>query len=85
MTEILLRRELEPLARQRQRFKLLVALAVAWVVVAFVAFGAFAVSRYFLPLPMSSVVKKLTRKPTTAAPSTAAPMTARPACVSFPA
>ena len=51
MTEILLKRELEPLARQRQRFKMLVALAVAWVVVAVVAFAVFAGSRYFLPLP----------------------------------
>ncbi len=50
MTEILLKRELEPLARQRQRFKLLIALAVSWCVVAAVAFGAFIVSRYFLPL-----------------------------------
>ena len=41
MTEILLKRELEPLARQRQRYKLLVALAVAWGGVAVIAFAVF--------------------------------------------
>jgi hypothetical protein len=56
MTEILLKRELEPLARQRQRYKLLVALAVAWGVVAVIAVGVFALSRYLLPLPTSVLV-----------------------------
>jgi hypothetical protein len=56
MTEILLKRELEPLARQRQRYKLLVALAVAWGVVAVIAVGVFALSRYFLPLPTAVLV-----------------------------
>src|SRR5689334_20336222 len=56
MTEIHLKRELEPLARQRQRYKLLVALAVAWGVVAVIAVGVFALSRYFLPLPTTVLV-----------------------------
>src|ERR1043166_5750765 len=50
MTEIILKRELEPLARQRQRFKLLIALAVTWCGVAVVIYGVFLASRYFLPL-----------------------------------
>src|SRR3954466_7609134 len=53
MTEIILKRELEPLARQRQRFKLLIALAIAWSAVAAVAFLAFLASRYFLPVGSS--------------------------------
>src|SRR5690349_10108049 len=59
MTEILLKRQLEPLAKQRQRFKLLIALAVAWCLVAVLAFGVFIVSRYYLPLApglLSSIV-----------------------------
>jgi hypothetical protein len=56
MTEILLKRELEPLARQRQRYKMLVALAVAWGVVAVIAVGVFALSRYYLPLATTVLV-----------------------------
>ena len=56
MTEILLKRELEPLARQRQRYKLLIALSVAWAIVAVIALGVFAASRYFLPLPAPVLV-----------------------------
>ena len=59
MTEILLRRELEPLARQRQRLKWLVALAVAWVIVAVIAFAVFVVSRYFLPLPPALLISSV--------------------------
>ncbi|HWN94011.1 MAG TPA: hypothetical protein VNT99_03175, partial [Methylomirabilota bacterium] len=51
MTEILLKRELEPLARQQQRYKLLFALAICWGAVAAIAFVAFLGARYFLPLP----------------------------------
>src|SRR5882672_5891799 len=53
MTEIILKRELEPLARQRQRFRLLIALSVAWIVVAAIAFGTFLAARYFLPVGSS--------------------------------
>ena len=51
MTEILLKRELEPLARQQQRYRLLFALAICWGAVAALAFGAFLLARYLLPLP----------------------------------
>jgi hypothetical protein len=50
MTEILLKRELEPLAKQRQRLKLFIALAISWGIVAVVALLVFAVSRFLLPL-----------------------------------
>ncbi len=53
MTEILLRRELEPLARQQQRYKLFFALAICWAAVAAIAFLIFLASRYFLPLAPS--------------------------------
>ena len=56
MTEILLRRELEPLARQQQRYKLLFALAICWGAVAAVALAAFLLARYLLPLPPSMLL-----------------------------
>src|ERR1043166_5392849 len=51
MTEILLKRELEPLARQQQRYKLLLALAACWGAVELVALLVFTAARYLLPLP----------------------------------
>ena len=56
MTEILLKRELEPLARQQQRYKLLFALAICWTAVAAIAFLIFLASRYFLPLAPSMLL-----------------------------
>src|ERR1041385_5951736 len=50
MTEKLLKRELEPLAKQRQKFRLLIALAISWGLVAGVALLVFTVSRFLLPL-----------------------------------
>jgi hypothetical protein len=56
MTEILLKRELEPLARQQQRYKLLLALAVCWGVVALFALVVFVGARYVLPLAPGALI-----------------------------
>src|SRR5438105_2422073 len=56
MTEVLLKRELEPLARQRQRFKMLVALAIAWSLIAAIAFGAFLIARYVFPVSTGTLL-----------------------------